>query len=326
MLCPVAQPLVSVIIPTFNRASQMHVSVESVIAQSHRPIELIVIDDGSSDETQSKMSALEAKVREAGIAPVFLRKENGGCASARNLGLQRATGDWIAFLDDDDHWTTGKLARQLARLAETGASACSAQALKRMPKGERVIPATGEELIQGHEPGRFLDGRSDGHLITIVFRRDLLARVGEFDTSLRVSSDTEWIARLCHVAEFCAVPEVLATYEYTPGALSRLDDLQAELKRDEVRQRQLMLIREKCSVLPGWDETAWRRRASRQYSEMVKHRLYVGDVPGARRVFEEGMALSGGTQPLPRVKRKLLKARVLGPFGWRLKHPKLDQS
>jgi glycosyltransferase involved in cell wall biosynthesis len=322
----VAQPVISVIIPTFNRAKQMHVSVESVIAQTHRPIELIVVDDGSNDETPATMAALEVKVREAGIAPFFLRKENGGCASARNLGMAKAGGDWIAFLDDDDHWTSDKLAKQLARLAETGAGACSAQVLKRMPKGERVIPPEPDGLIDGHEPGRFLDGRSDGHLITIVFRRELLSQVGDFDTSLRVSSDTEWIARLCHVAEFCAVPEVLATYEYTPGALSRLDDLEAELGRDEVRQRQLMLIRQKCSVLPGWDEAAWKRRASRQYSEMVKHRLYVGDVSGARRVFDEGMVLCDGADPLRRVKRKLLKARLLGPFGWRLKHPKREQA
>lgn len=302
----------------------MHVSVESVIAQSHRPIELIVIDDGSSDDTPAVMEKLQAATNSAGISTVFVRKENGGCASARNLGLSKATGDWIAFVDDDDHWVPDKLARQLARLAESGADACCAQVLKKMPKGERVIPPTPDRLIEGHEPGKFLDGRSDGHLITIIFKRALLAKVGEFDTSLRVSSDTEWIARLCHLATFCAVPAVLATYEYTPGALSRLDDMQAELKRDEVRLRQLLLIRQRCSTLPGWDENAWKRRGARQFADMVKHRLYVNEVAEAKQTYRDGVKLLGDLPALRNVRRKLLKARLLSPFGWRLKHPKHD--
>lgn len=318
-----AMSLVSVIIPTFNRATQMHVSVESVIAQTHRPIELIVIDDGSSDETPAAMARLEAAVLAAGITPVFLRKDNGGCASARNLGLQRASGEWIAFLDDDDRWLPDKLAKQLARLAETGASACCCQTRKIIQRGEVIQPPAPEQLVQGRQPDRFIDGRSDAHLITIVFKRELLPQVGEFDTSLRVSSDTEWIARLCHVADFCAVPQVLAVYEWNPSALSRVEDLQAELRRDEVRKRQLMLIRQRCSKLPGWEEAAWQRRAAKQFDEMCKHFLYVGDVTGAQAAFEEGMRLTSGLDPLPRLKRKLLKARLLGPFGWRLKHPKL---
>lgn len=314
------------IIPAFNRADRLHVSVESVLAQTHRPLELLVIDDGSTDDTPAAMAALEGKAREAGVTPVFLRQSNVGCASARNLGLQKATGDWIAFLDDDDHWLPGKLAKQITTLEQSGAGACCCMTRKLIQRGEVIQPPTPDRLVQGHEPGRYLDGRSDAHLITIVFRRDLLPQVGEFDTSLRVSSDTEWIARLCHVANFCAVPEVLAVYEWNPQALSRIEDLQGELRRDEVRKRQLMLIRERCSTLPGWDEAAWQRRAARQYDEMVKHQLYAGDREAAAALYKEGMALTGGTDPLPRLKRKLLKARLLGPFGWRLKHPKLGNS
>jgi glycosyltransferase involved in cell wall biosynthesis len=319
-------PLVSVIIPTFNRAGRLHVSVESVIAQSYRPVELILIDDGSSDDTPTVYPDLEAKARNAGIATVFVRKENGGCASARNLGLERVTGDWIAFLDDDDRWIPEKLARQVARIQETGASACCCQTRKLIPRGEIIQPPTPEGLLQGRHPGRYLDGRADAHLNTIVFKRELLPVVGPFDTTLRVSSDTEWIARLVHVAEFCSVPEILAVYEWNPQALSRIDDMQAELRRDEIRLRQLALIRERCSKLPGWDVAAWQRRAAKQYDEVVKHRLYVNDLEGARQAFAEGMTLSGGADPLPRVKRKLWKARLLGPFGWRLKHPKLKEA
>jgi glycosyltransferase involved in cell wall biosynthesis len=322
----VSNPLVSVVIPTFNRAGRLHVSVESVIAQTYRPIELVVIDDGGSDDTPKVFPELEQKAREAGLKTVFERKDNDGCASARNLAMERATGEMIAFLDDDDRWLPDKLAKQVQCMQETGADASCCQTRKLIQRGEIIQPPTPDRLVQGREPGRYIDGRSDAHLITIVLSKALLPKVGTFDTTLRVSSDTEWIARLVHVAEFCAVPEVLAVYEWNPQALSRIDDLQAELKRDEVRLRQLRLIRERCTTLPGWDEAAWKRRAAKQYDEVVKHRLYVNDVAGARAMYEEGMELSGGLDPLPRVKRKLLKARLLGPFGWRLKHPKLKEA
>ena len=318
------RPLVSVVIPTFNRAAGFRVSVDSVLAQDYRPIELVLVNDGSSDDTRAAMDALEPLVREAGVTPLFLHKENGGCASARNLGMQSATGDWIAFLDDDDRWLTGKLSAQMARLQATGATACCCTTRKLVQRGEMLQPDNPDRLLQGREPGKFIDGRSDAHLITLVVSRALLAQVGEFDTSLRVSSDTEWIARLVHVADFCAVPDVMAVYEWNPKALSRIEDLQGELRRDEIRLRQLRLIRERCSKLPGWDQDAWQRRAARQFDEVVKHFLYVGDVAAARAAWAEGMSLSGGLEPLPRLKRKLWKARLLGPFGWRLKHPKLS--
>lgn len=318
------RPLVSVIIPTFNRAGGFRAAVDSVLAQDYRPLELVLVNDGSSDDTRAVMDALEPVVRDAGVTPLFLHKENGGCASARNLGMQRATGELIAFLDDDDRWLPGKLTAQIARIQETGATACCCTTRKLVQRGEMIQPDKPERLLQGREPGKFIDGRSDAHLITLVVSRQLLPQVGEFDTSLRVSSDTEWIARLVHVADFCAVPEVLAVYEWNPKALSRVEDLQGELRRDEIRLRQLHLIHERCSLLPGWDLAAWQRRAARQFDEVVKHFLYVGDTRAARSAWAEGMTLSGGLPPLPRLKRKLLKARLLGPLGWRLKHPKLS--
>src|SRR5690606_26350807 len=140
--CGMADPLVSVIIPTFNRAQRLHVSVESVIAQTYRPIELLVIDDGSSDGTPEVFPPLEQKAREAGISTVFVRKENGGCASARNLGLESASGALIAFLDDDDRWMPDKLARQVQRITETGATACCCMTRKLIQRGELIQPPT----------------------------------------------------------------------------------------------------------------------------------------------------------------------------------------
>lgn len=320
-----ASPVVSVIIPTYNRAERLHVSVESVIAQTHRPIELLVIDDGSTDDTPAAMNRLEAQARAAGLTTVFVRKENGGCASARNVGLERATGEWIAFLDDDDRWLPEKTEKQLARLAATGAQACCAQVLKKFETKESVRPSSPDRLITGHNPGSFLDGRCDAHLISIMIHSDLLTTVGCFDTSLRISSDTEWVARLCHHVQFCAVPEVLAVYEWSHEALTRVRSLAAQLDRSRIQMRQLMLIRQQCSNLPGWDEEAWLRRAAWHYHNLVKDLLYTGKTRQARSVYLEGIALLGPVRPMRKVRKLLWKARLLGPLGWRLRHPTLTE-
>jgi len=99
-------PEVSVVIPAFNAAKEIARAIESCLNQTFPPIEILVVDDGSSDDTAAVAAGFPAPVR-------VLRKENGGPAAARNLGVRRAKGDWIALLDADDEWHPGKLERQL---------------------------------------------------------------------------------------------------------------------------------------------------------------------------------------------------------------------
>jgi glycosyltransferase involved in cell wall biosynthesis len=104
--------LVSVIIPTYNRAHSVRAAVESVLAQTHRNVQAFVVDDGSTDGTADVVSRLwrdEPRVR-------YVRKDNGGVASARNVGLRGAGGDFVAFLDSDDAWFPWKVELQLACL------------------------------------------------------------------------------------------------------------------------------------------------------------------------------------------------------------------
>lgn len=103
--------LVSVIVPTYNRARQCRLSVESVLNQSYSNVEVLVIDDGSTDDTEAEISNLDSRVR-------YIKQENGGVTVARNTGLRAATGDFIAFLDSDDSWMAWKLEAQLAVLRD----------------------------------------------------------------------------------------------------------------------------------------------------------------------------------------------------------------
>jgi glycosyltransferase involved in cell wall biosynthesis len=106
-MLPLAFPTVSVVIPCYNAATFLPATLTSVLGQTHPPIEVLVIDDGSTDDSVS--------VAEAYGAPVsVLLQQNRGQSAARNLGMDRARGEWIAFIDADDEWVPARLARALA--------------------------------------------------------------------------------------------------------------------------------------------------------------------------------------------------------------------
>lgn len=100
---------ISVILPTYNREVTLERAIKSVLAQTHRNFELIVIDDGSTDNTNLIIDKYSGEIR-------YFSKLHAGVSSARNLGLEKSEGTWVAFLDSDDYWLPGKLERQLEYL------------------------------------------------------------------------------------------------------------------------------------------------------------------------------------------------------------------
>ncbi len=101
-------PLISCIVPVFNGERYLREALDSIFAQTYRPLEILVADDGSTDRTPYIAAAFGNRLR-------YLRQDNQGPAAARNLGIRAATGEFIAFLDADDVWHPEKLERQMAR-------------------------------------------------------------------------------------------------------------------------------------------------------------------------------------------------------------------
>ncbi len=126
---------VSVVMPAYNAAATLRSSMESVFAQTHTEVELLVIDDRSKDATWEIVQ--EVAARDPRVVPIR-QTRNGGVAAARNAGLDAATGTHIAFLDSDDRWHPDKLATQLAHLRETGA-AISYTAYRRFDESGRTL-------------------------------------------------------------------------------------------------------------------------------------------------------------------------------------------
>ncbi|MCB9893284.1 MAG: glycosyltransferase family 2 protein [Planctomycetes bacterium] len=297
-------------------------AVESILAQGWQPLELIIVDDGSSDDTPAAIERMSGIIDEAGARLICIRQDNGGDAAARNAGLRAATAEWIAFADDDDSWAPGRLVEQIEALTRTGAAACCGL----LSMGGATKPASAEKLLEGSCASAFLRGKQSAAITSLLVHRDAVAAAGEFDTSLRIGSDMEWIARLVHGAEFCKVERVVADYNQTPSALSRYEGLDQLIARDQYDLRTVDLIRERCHARAGFDPAAWSAFAARIYDRCVKHLLYAGEMARAEQLIQAGLARGADPHRLRATTRKLRKAKLLALVGRRLRHPKFARA
>ena len=169
-----ADNLVSCILPVFNGAPFLSEAIESILQQRHAPLDVIVIDDGSTDGSAA-IAARYPAVR-------LVRQANAGLAAARNAGLAAARGAFVAFLDADDLWLPGKLARQMqAMAADAGLDLCFGM-LRHM-----TLADSGAVIDSEPRPGRVVT--------TMLARRHAFDRVGLFDTNRRMRADQEWLLR-----------------------------------------------------------------------------------------------------------------------------------
>ena len=202
-----ASPFVSVVIPAYNRAHLLSRAINSVLAQTFSDYEIIVIDDGSTDHTRGTVDRFRgSRIR-------LLRLErNWGASRARNLGIQAAHGDWVAFLDSDDEWLPRKLELQVARLQETNDShATVVYCLCDQHDGstKRTVPSTGR-LHEGDVFDHLLRNRRPPTASAFVVKRSCLLRIGGFDEGFPSSNDIDLWLRLAQGSNhFLAVNEVL---------------------------------------------------------------------------------------------------------------------
>jgi glycosyltransferase involved in cell wall biosynthesis len=185
-----AKTRVSVIIPTYNRGWTIGEAVDSVLAQDYREFELIVVDDGSTDNTPEILDAY------GGTIKVF-RQENKGVSAARNRGIAEASGRFIAFLDSDDLWLPQKLSRQVEFFNTTpDALICQTEEVW-IRSGVRVNPKKRHKKPSGmiFEPSLALCLVSPS---AVMIRRSLLEIVGNFDEALPACEDYDlWLRISC---------------------------------------------------------------------------------------------------------------------------------
>jgi glycosyltransferase involved in cell wall biosynthesis len=208
---------VSVVIPYYRARETVGRAVRSVLAQTAPAREILVIDDGSPDD------AAEA-TKDFGSSVTLIRKRNGGAASARNLGIERARGEWIAFLDADDYWEPSKLERQLAFSGDVGLIG-SRWFLEYPGAPRRVGEVSDAALFGGVVNAR---GAEAFHAAMNFWTGVLLVRRGvlgqeRFVPGLEPAEDRDLWIRLAASTPFYLVPEPLATYVQYENSLSNSD-------------------------------------------------------------------------------------------------------
>jgi glycosyltransferase involved in cell wall biosynthesis len=189
-------PLVSAIIPTYNRAHIVCEAVDSILTQTYPHIEVIVVDDGSKDDTLARLQQYGDRIR-------VVSQANAGPAAARNRGIAVARGDLIAFLDSDDIWLPEKTQQQVALLERAGASVpcCLSNITMKWNSGDRasfdiaLLKPSAEEGLWLN-PDEVLATRFVLFNQGIMIRREVLEKIGTFDESIRYLEDVEFPQRL----------------------------------------------------------------------------------------------------------------------------------
>ena len=197
-----AQIPVSVIIPTCNRAALVQEAVASVLAQTWREFELLVVDDGSTDDTPEALAPYASRIR------LLRRESRGGVSAARNAGIAAARGEWLAFLDSDDLWLPEKLAWQMAYLAAHSEQLWCQTEETWVRRGVRLKQPQTHRKIGGRIFFQSLERCMVSPSVVILHRR-LLEQHGGFDEILPAAEDYDLWLRLSWRYEIGLAPEPL---------------------------------------------------------------------------------------------------------------------
>ena len=205
------RPLVSVVLPTHNRVDLLAGAVESVLAQTERRFELIVVDDGSRDATPEYLAALTS--REPRTRSIRLETPRGG-GGARNEGIRLSQGDWVAFLDDDDRWLPTKLEKQLTALrAQPAAVAASCGYERVFPSRKRQVVAVPPSVTLSD----LFEFNVLGSASLCMGSAQALGNIAGFDTRLVAAQDLDLWVRLRQLGEIVACAEPLVLYHVHDG-------------------------------------------------------------------------------------------------------------
>lgn len=219
--------LVSVILPTFNRAATLGRSVRSVLSQTYTDIEVLVVDDGSRDNTAEVMAAFDdPRIR------YLPQSENRGASAARNVGLREARGEFIAFQDSDDEWLNDKLARQVAAAIEAGRERVSVFHQKVIVgAADGYGRVYGKDLAcivpAGFDPRRLENAPKVFHSVnvigtpTLLFSADVLDEIGGFDPLLVNSEEWDLAIRLSYATRMLFIAEPLMVAFAQKDSISR---------------------------------------------------------------------------------------------------------
>lgn len=203
------RPKVSVIIPTYNRGFIIRKSIDSVLKQTFEDFELIIVDDGSTDNTKEVVNSYgDSRIR-------YIYQGNSGACAARNKGISVAQGNYISFHDSDDEWFPTKLEIQLSMLERTDADIVTCQMIRiNEDKSETVIPYLAESKFVS------LSTLPPGLSTQTFFMKRKVAECIKFDPNMPRLQDMEWLIRACETYSIYCINYPLVNYEVQQDSIS----------------------------------------------------------------------------------------------------------
>ena len=268
-------PLVSVIIPTYNRGWILEETIDSVLAQNYAPMELIVVDDGSIDDTAAILAGYGSRLE-------IIRQENRGVSAARNVGVAAARGELIAFLDSDDLWLPGKVAIQVDHFQIHPESLICQTEEVWIRRGRRVNPKHHHRKAEGMIFERSLELC----LVSpsaVMLRRELFDLVGGFDESLPACEDYDlWLRVSCRYPVGLSDTPLIQKRgghgdqlsaqagldKYRIRSLDKI--LKAEILTPEQRDSAIGVLQAKCKIYAGGCRKRGRAREAERYLTLAE--------------------------------------------------------
>ncbi|MFL2743367.1 MAG: glycosyltransferase family 2 protein [bacterium] len=275
-------PQVTVILPSWNRADWLKKSIDSVLEQTFRDFELIVVDDASTDSTQEILTSYSGKIRSITFA------KNLGVSAARNAAVKNCDSEWIAFLDSDDFWHPHKLQKQIAQTVIRAECPIHFTDEIWIRNGVRVNPKKKHQKLEGwiFKPSLELCLMSPS---TVLLRRELFDVHGLFDETLPICEDYDLWLRLTAQHQVALLNEKLMTrHGGHADQLSRSDwgidryrvqsiikILKTEKLSPEDRSAAIVVLRKKCEIIINGFRKRGKLQEIERYEKIAnQHQIY----------------------------------------------------
>jgi glycosyltransferase involved in cell wall biosynthesis len=286
-------PLVSVVIPTYNRANFVTKAIGSILNQTFSDYEIIVVDDGSTDDTQEALEHYMGKIK-------YVYQNNAGVSSARNVGVNESKGEWIAFLDSDDEWEKEYLDVQIYQIRNVPSAVChitNSYAFSDNGKEADHFKDTGFSAIFGRnnsiiveKPLRTLIKYHPWFVQSSIFHKRTMLSSGVFDISLSMAEDLDILARIAMMGPFTFTYKRCAHIIRRSEKIQNLsDNSRANLLR---HHSSFCKVFEKLSKYPGLtlaEKMALSRGWSKQLRALGNVSVNLGKKSEARKYYWKSM-------------------------------------
>lgn len=245
---------VSVVIPTYNSVRFVTEAIDSVLAQTFTNFEILVIDDGSTDNTK------EVLAEKYGNSIYYFYKENGGVSRARNFGIENAIGKYVAFLDADDVWMPEKLEKQVSLMESDEKISLTYVATQKVDKDLHYLSSIAANTYEDYTESLLLNlNIVAGSCSSAMVRREILLQTDGFDSKFTTYADWEFWLRLSLLTKFAPINEELVKYRVVKGSMS---------SKPEVTKKDALGVLDKFFNLPNLPEK-YKRLQNKSFSNQL---------------------------------------------------------